>query len=71
MKKEYIARFFIAVFWLSHCSHTAFSVLRAISSARNRLYRLTVKNAGDVTIEKLGHEPGEWSVDREPTAEET
>lgn len=29
------------------------------------------ENAGDVTIEKLGHEPGEWSVDREPTAEET
>ena len=29
------------------------------------------ENAGDVTIEKLGHEPGEWIVDREPTAEET
>lgn len=71
MKKEYIARFFIAVFCaFALFAYGFFGFAGDFVGAKSSVLAYG-ENAGDVTIEKLGHEPGEWIVDREPTAEET
>ena len=71
MKKEYIARFFIAVFCAFALFAYGFFVCGGNFVGAKSSVLAYDENAGDVTIEKLGHEPGEWIVDREPTAEET